>query len=366
MPGIKIQIHKFHVEIFKLAFMKYACLLLAAVLLLSCNQQQEKPSEKATLNVADYFAPKDSGVQYAGIKMIPVQTPVGTFNVWTKSIGNNPRIKVLLLHGGPAMTHEYLECFESFFPREGFEMIEYDQLGSYYSDQPTDSSLWTTDRFVEEVEQVRKALGLTKDNFYLLGNSWGGILGMEYALKYQDNLKGLIICNMMASAPDYGAYNLVLQKQMNKAVVDSINLLQAQGKTNDPRFMALLEGYYNEHLCRLDPDPDPLLRSFKHVNGVIYAMMQGPSEFGISGRLEKWDIKARLKEIKVPTLTVGAKFDTMDPEHMKWMSTQVQNGAYLYCPEGSHLAMWDDQQHFYPGIIKFIKDVDKGTFKKGE
>jgi proline iminopeptidase len=102
---------------------------------------------------------------------------------------------VLLLHGGPAMTHEYMECFESFFPREGFEMIEYDQLGSYYSDQPTDSSLWTTDRFVEEVEQVRKALGLSKDNFYLLGNSWGGILAMEYALKYQDNLKGLIICN---------------------------------------------------------------------------------------------------------------------------------------------------------------------------
>lgn len=346
--------------------MKYLCSLLAAVLLLSCNQQQEKQSEKATISVTDYFAPKDSGVQYAGIKMIPIQTPVGTFNVWTKSIGNNPRIKVLLLHGGPAMTHEYMECFESFFPREGFEMIEYDQLGSYYSDQPTDSSLWTTERFVEEVEQVRKALGLNKDNFYLLGNSWGGILGMEYALKYQDNLKGLIICNMMASAPDYGAYNLVLQKQMNKTVVDSINLLQQQGKTNDPRFMALLEGYYNEHLCRLDPDPDPLVRSFKHVNGVIYTMMQGPSEFGISGRLVNWDIKARLKEIKVPTLTVGAKFDTMDPEHMKWMSTQVQQGRYLYCPEGSHLAMWDDQKHFYPGVIQFIKDVDEGTFKKAE
>ncbi|CAN5655973.1 proline iminopeptidase-family hydrolase [soil metagenome] len=346
--------------------MKYLCLLLATVLLLSCNQRPEKQNEKTALSVADYFAPEDSGVQYAGIKMIPVQTPVGTFKVWTKSIGNNPRIKVLLLHGGPAMTHEYLECFESFFPREGFEMIEYDQLGSYYSDQPTDSSLWTTERFVEEVEQVRKALGLTKDNFYLLGNSWGGILGMEYALKYQENLKGLVICNMMASAPDYGAYNLVLQKQMKKSVVDSINLLQAQGKTGDPKFMTLLEGYYNEHLCRLDPDPDPLLRSFRHVNGVIYTMMQGPSEFGISGRLEKWDIKARLKEIKVPTLTVGTKFDTMDPEHMKWMSTQVQQGRYLYCPEGSHLAMWDDQKHFYPGIIQFIKDVDEGTFKKGE
>ena len=116
--------------------------------------------------------------------MVPVKTEKGTFKVWTKKIGNNPRIKVLLLHGGPALTHEYMECFEGFFPKEGFELIEYDQLGSYYSDQPTDSSLWTLDRFTDEVEQVRVALGLNKDNFYLLGNSWGGILGMEYALKY--------------------------------------------------------------------------------------------------------------------------------------------------------------------------------------
>jgi proline iminopeptidase len=342
--------------------MKYLLVVLTVAIIASCNQPAEQSKR---ITVQDYFAPQDSGVQTAGIKMIPIETPVGKFNVWTKSIGNNPRIKVLLLHGGPAMTHEYMECFESFFPREGFEMIEYDQLGSYYSDQPTDSSLWTTDRFVEEVEQVRKALGLSKDNFYLLGNSWGGILAMEYALKYQDNLKGLIICNMMASATDYGAYNLVLQKQMNKSVVDSINLMQQQGKTDDPRFMALLEGYYNEHLCRIVPNPDPVQRAFKHANMTIYTMMQGPSEFGISGRLANWDIKDRLKEIKVPTLTVGAKFDTMDPDHMKWMSTQVQNGAYLYCPQGSHLAMWDDQKDFYPGVIRFIKEVDGGTFKKG-
>ncbi len=144
--------------------------LFALMYLCSCKQQNS-----TNVSVAQYFAPVDSGVQYAGIKMVNIQTPVGKFRVWTKRIGNNPRIKVLLLHGGPAMTHEYLECFESFFPKEGFEMIEYDQLGSYYSDQPRDSSLWTTPRFVEEVEQVRQALKLDNSNFYLLGNSWGGI-----------------------------------------------------------------------------------------------------------------------------------------------------------------------------------------------
>ncbi len=341
-------------------------LLLTTLLMSRCSQPAATENKLPTVDA--YFNYGDSGVQTAGIKMIPIETPVGKFNVWTKRIGNNPRIKVLLLHGGPAMTHEYMECFESFFPKVGFEMYEYDQLGSYYSDQPKDSSLWTTDRFAEEVEQVRKALGLNKDNFFLLGNSWGGILAMEYALKYQDNLKGLIICNMMASCPDYGKYNEeVLQKQMDKKIVDSILMLQNTGQVNNPRYTALLEKYYyNEHVCRIVPNPDPVQRSFKHANMVVYTMMQGPSEFGIGGRLAKWDVKNRLKEIKVPVLTVGAMHDTMDPEHMKWMSTQVQQGRSLICPNGSHLAMWDDQEHFYPGIIQFIKDVDGGHFKKGE
>jgi proline iminopeptidase len=303
----------------------------------------------------------DTSLQVAGIRMIPVQTPVGKFNVWTKRFGNNKNIKVLLLHGGPAMTHEYMECFESFFPQAGIEFYEYDQLGSYYSDQPADSSLWTTARFVEEVEQVRSALGLHQDNFYLLGNSWGGILAIEYALKYQQNLKGLIICNMMASCPDYGEYaQEVLAKQMNPVVLDSIRMLEAKKDFQNPRYMALLlPHFYKQHLCRLDEWPDPVNRSFKHINNTIYSLMQGPSEFGIGGRLAAWDRKKDLHQIAVPTLTVGARFDTMDPEHMKWMSSQVKNGEYLYCPKGSHLAMWDDQQVFMKGVIDFIKGVDR-------
>lgn len=338
------------------------CLFLLAIVTAVVSCTSTTPSEQG-MTVKAYFAPKDSGVQTAGIKMIPIKTPVGDFKVWTKSIGNNPRIKVLLLHGGPAMTHEYMECFESFFPAEGFEIIEYDQLGSYYSDQPTDSSLWTTERFVEEVEQVRMALGLTKDNFYLLGNSWGGILAMEYALKYQANLKGLIICNMMASIPDYEKYNGVLRGQMRKSLVDSLQSFEAKGLYKDPVYQELVfNEYYTQHLCRLPEWPDPVMRAFKHLNESVYVLMQGPSEFKTGGRLITWDRKNDLKNISVPTLTVGAKYDTMDPDHMKWMSEQVPNGRYLYCPEGSHLAMWDDQQHFYPGVIQFIKDVDAGTF----
>lgn len=338
--------------------MRIILFIAVSVIFFSCKEKNKLPT------VAEYFNYGDTGVQSAGIKMIPIQTPVGEFKVWTKRFGNNPRIKILLLHGGPAMTHEYMECFESFFPKEGFEFYEYDQLGSYYSDQPKDSSLWTTARFVEEVEQVRKAIHADSSNFYLLGHSWGGILAMEYALKYQANLKGLIVANMMASVPEYGKYaNDVLAKGMDADVLKEIRAIEAKGDYASPRYMELLlPNFYQKHLCRLQEWPDGLNRSMKHVNGEIYVMMQGPSEFGVAGRLLNWDVKNRLKELKVPTLMIGAKFDTMDPKAMEEQSKLVQKGRYLYCPNGSHLAMWDDQQVFMKGVISFIHDVDTGAF----
>ena len=331
-------------------------------IIFSCKlPQHDEAASGGDMKVSEYFNYGDSAVQTAGISMIPITTPVGNFKVWTKRFGNNPRIKVLLLHGGPAFTHEYMECFESFFPKEGFEFYEYDQLGSYYSDQPKDSSLWTIEHFVDEVEQVRKAIGATKENFYVLGNSWGGMLAMEYALKYQDNIKGLVVGNMMASIPDYEKYNAALRDQMRKSLVDSLQNYEAKGMYKDSTYQSLVfNEYYLQHLCRLPEWPDPLQRAFKHFNEEIYVMMQGPSEFKTGGRLIHWNIKDRLKEIKVPTLMIGAKFDTMDPKAMEDQSKAVQHGHYLYCPNGSHLCMWDDQKVFMNGVIQFIKDVDAG------
>ena len=336
-------------------------IFMTLILLASCDMKVNvDDGSEQKITVDKYFNYGDTGVLAAGIHMIPVTTPVGNFKVWTKRIGNNHRIKILLLHGGPAMTHEYMECFESFFPKEGFEFYEYDQLGSYYSDQPTDSSLWTIPRFVEEVEQVRKAIGADQKNFYVLGNSWGGILAMEYALKYQSHMKGLIVSNMVASAPEYGKYaDEVLAPQMKPEVLTEIRDMEKRKDFDNPRYMELLlPNFYHEHLCRLQEWPEPFNRTMKHINTMIYTIMQGPSEFGISGRLAQWDIKAQLKNITVPTLMIGARHDTMDPKAMEEQSRMVKNGSYLYCPNGSHLAMWDDQKVYMDGVIKWIKKID--------
>ncbi|HWP42260.1 MAG TPA: proline iminopeptidase-family hydrolase [Blastocatellia bacterium] len=299
-----------------------------------------------------------------GVKMIPVDTAKGIFRVWTKRVGNNPAARMLLLHGGPGMTHEYFEAFDSYFPAARIEYYYYDQLGSAYSDQPDDAELWDLPRFVEEVEQVRQALGLTRDNFYLLGHSWGGILAMEYALKYQQNLKGLVISNMMASVPAYNEYaREALMPGLDQSVLAEIKRMEAAGEYEDPRYMDLLiPHHYVKHVLRMPFDewPEPVLRSFKRLNQAIYVLMQGPSELGASGKLVEWDRTADLDKIAVPALIIGAQYDTMDPAHMEMMSRRVQRGRYLYCPNGSHLSMYDDQKVYFDGLIQFVRDVEAG------
>lgn len=339
--------------------------LIGMLLIMSCTGKQ---SENKIIEKSDYFDYSNSDDQITGgINMIPIQTPKGTFNVYTKRMGNNPKMRVLLLHGGPGGTHEEFGNFDGYLPNEEIEYIYYDQLDSYYSDKPNDSTLWTIEHFVEEVEQVRKALKLNKDNFYLLGQSWGGILAMEYALKYQDNLKGLIVSNMVASVPEYNKYaQNVLGPQLPEDVLKEIKEIEANKDYANPRYEELLmEHFYTEHILRepLDNWPKSVHLLFEHLNPNVYVFMQGPSEFGITDEasLKDWDISDRLKDIEVPTLMLGAKHDTMDPKYMEWMAKEVQNGRSI-TTNGSHLSQFDDPDNYFSALVKFIKDVDLKEF----
>jgi proline iminopeptidase len=330
-------------------------LIIIAAFFAACKSDN---SSQVAPNLAEYLAPDTTKVQVGGAQKIEISTPKGNFSVWTKRIGQNPKVKVLLLNGGPGMSHEYFECMENFLPAAGIEFIYYDQLGTGFSDNPNDVALWDLPRYVEEVEQVRKALQLDASNFVVLGHSWGGILAMEYALKYQANLKGLVISNMMASCIDYGKYAEVLAKQIPADALAEIRALEAKQDFANPRYMELLTPhYYNQHICRI-PWPEPMNRAFGRLNSSLYVTMQGPSEFGISGKLTTWDRKKDLPKLAIPTLTIGGKYDTMDPKHMQWMSTQVQNGTYLFCPNGSHMSMYDDQLVYMKGLVAFLKKLE--------
>ena len=124
----------------------------------------------------------------------------------------------------------------------------------------------------------------------------------------------------------------------------------------------LVPHHYEHHILRMPAEewPDPVNRAFAHLNYPIYLAMQGPSELGARGLLLEWDRTADLKDITVPTLVIGAEYDTMDPAHMEWMAGELPNGRYLYCPAGSHMAMYDDQETYFPRVIDFLKEVDAG------
>jgi proline iminopeptidase len=297
----------------------------------------------------------------AGVRRIPIDTPKGHFEVWTRRVGDNPKARLLFLHGGPGATHEYFEGADEHLAPEGIEYIYYDQLGSFHSDNPADLDLWALDRFVDELEQVRQALELDRDSFFLLGHSWGGILATEYALRYQQHLKGLVISNMMASCPAYNAYAQdVIKPSMNQAALAEIEALEAAGDHENPRFMELLlEHHYVHRVFRRPPEqwPDAVNRAFR-INQQLYVSMQGPSELGLSGSLSGWDRSADLHRITVPTLVIGAAHDTMDPAHMAWMANQLPDGRYLHCPDGSHMAMWDDEEVYWDGLLQFIRSVE--------
>lgn len=292
-----------------------------------------------------------------GTRMISVTTPAGEFRVWTKRIGNNPAVKLLLLHGGPGFGHDYLEAFDSFLPGAGVEYYYYDQLGSGRSDRPDEPELWDIPRFVDEVEQVRQALGLGPDDFFLYGQSWGGVLAVEYALAHQQHLKGLVISNMMMSIPAYNAYaQSTLMPEMDQDALAEIQEREAAGQTDDPRYDELLMPHYERHVLRMPGEqwPEPVLRAFADVNKNVYVPMQGPSELGASGKLMDWDRTADLRKIDVPTLVIGAEHDTMEPAHMREVADALPQGQYLHCPDGSHLSMYDDQQVYMRGLTDWL------------
>jgi len=231
--------------------MKVLIYSFCVILILSCGSKAQNKKEDL-LSKGSLHATRNDQVE-DGVRMITLNTPSGAFKVYTRKNGNNPYKKVLLLHGGPGATHEYLTIFDSYFPDANIEYYYYDQLGSANSDQPNDTSLWQIDRFVDEVEQVRLALGLNNENFYLYGQSWGGILAIEYAIKYQSNLKGLIISNMMSSCPEYTKYvNEFLGPQLPEEVLSEIKDFESNEDFENPRyFNLLLKHYYTSHFVHL-------------------------------------------------------------------------------------------------------------------
>ncbi len=276
--------------------------------------------------------------------------------VYTRKIGNGDHV-ILLLHGGPGGCHECFEDMENHIDLEKYSLIFYDQLGSYYSDDITDKSLLTLERYVDEIDQVRQAWDL--DQITLLGHSWGGMLCIEYALKYQEqgHLKAIVISNMTASNDSYEKSVMAIRnKLLSNEEADYMIEVETNENYSDERYKELVYGkLYPECICRLEQWPG--FFADEKMARIVYEEFQGDNEFVVKGSIKNWDRWGDLENISVPSIVIGAVHDTMSTEDKEKMAELIPNSDLLICPNGSHFAFLDDPVNYFKGLETFLSKI---------
>ncbi len=286
-----------------------------------------------------------------------IEVPGG--KVWYRSVGEprDDRAPLLCLHGGPGFTHYYLEPLEALADRR--QVIFYDQLGCGRSERPDDLSLWTVDRFVEELATVRATLQL--DRLHLFGSSWGGMLAMQYVLDRQPELASLTLCGSPASMIRWVSDCDELLAEQTEQTRQVIRQHEADGFTACPEYQAAILGFYRKHVCRLSPWPPGFERSFAEAGYQVYNTMNGPSEFTVTGTLKTWDIMDRLGEIRIPTLLVGGRYDECTPGHLADMHQRIPGSQLHVIEDASHLCFAEQPSEFNALVNNFFDGTDRGT-----
>jgi proline-specific peptidase len=274
--------------------------------------------------------------------------------VWYRRLGKGGT-PVLILHGGPGARHDYLEPLEALATDR--PVIVYDQLGCGKSDQPDDRSLWQIDRFVAEVDTVRRTLGLKQ--IHLLGHSWGGWLAIEYMLSRPQGIVGLILASTSASISQFVTEAMRLKTGLPLETQQTLRRYEASGDYRHPDYEAAVLEFYRRHLCRLDPWPEPLLRSIENLNGnVVYETMNGPNEFIVIGNLKNWDRSKRLGEVSVPTLITVGRHDELTPACAETLHRGIPHSRIAVFEKSAHLAHMEEPDKYRQVVAEFMAELD--------
>lgn len=285
------------------------------------------------------------------------------YRTWYQIVGDHDdvgKMPLLLLHGGPGATHDYLEPLAA-IADTGRRVIFYDQLGCGNSDQPHNPALWTVDLFVREVGAVRAALGL--EHVHILGQSWGGMLGMEYALTQPTGLASLIVADSPASMHQWAVEATRLRTELPPDVQDTLLHHEAEGTTSDPAYLAATQVYYDRHVCRVVPNPEYVTRAFAKIaqNPEVYHTMNGPSEFHVIGTLKDWDITARLGEIGVPTLLLSGRYDEATPAIVQTIHERIPGAEWVIFEASSHMPHVEETEEYLRVLDRFLTRVEHGS-----
>ncbi len=262
---------------------------------------------------------------------------------------------LLIVHGGPGVPCSYVYAAHEHYAAEGFDVVSWDQLGCGSSDRPDDPSLWVVERFVQEVDAVREQLGW--DKFLLLGNSWGGILGIEYCLAHLDHVRAFVIGNSAASMPRLIRGFDRCKQALGSETARMMALREAEGTVEHPEYLAARTLLMYRHMLRMDQWPAPVLEAMRPeaVGTGPFTAMFGPHFFNCSGNLRDWDRMADLPRITVPTLVTTSEWDYLLPEYARLMWEHLPQSEIVIFRNSGHMPFWDAVDRYHPAVLGFLR-----------
>lgn len=278
--------------------------------------------------------------------------------VWYNLLGegNKEKTPLIVLHGGPGNTHDPLQAALHVLADER-PVIFYDQLGSGNSDRPTDDSLWKTERFVEELMDIRKALEL--DEVHILGHSWGTMLAAAYLIDRKPaGVKSVIFSSPCLSAERWKQDADHFLAQLPEDVQQTIARNEEQGTTDSKEYQDAMKEYYSRHVCRIDPLPAVMVESRPKGNKDIYMKMWGPSEFCPTGSLKTFDYTTQLHEINLPSFFVCGRYDEAAPESTQYYQSLVPDSEFHVFENSSHVSYLEEPEAYIETVRAFLRKVD--------
>ncbi len=276
------------------------------------------------------------------------------FKLFYRSYGRPTNGTVLCLHGGPGATHDYLLSLED-LAQFGYRVVLIDQLGCGKSERPRGTDLYTIAHNVEEVEGVRMALRLGK--VHLMGSSYGGALAIATALKYQRNLRSLIVTGGLASVPLTVREMRRLLNRLPSKTRATIARYEAIEDYQNPKYLAAVDVFYRRYVCRLPVWPREVTYSFEHISRPVYFTMNGPNEFTIIGTIKDWDVTDQLPTIRIPTLVTVGRYDEVTPRVAESIHRGIQGSKLVRFEKSAHLAMWEERSRYIEVLRDFLDGV---------
>jgi len=299
--------------------------------------------------------------------MIPAATlegliPFREYTTWFRVTGDlsSPKTPLVVAHGGPGCTHDYVVSIAE-IANSGRPVIHYDQLGSGRSTHLRDKGgdFWTVGLFLEELDNLLEYFGIA-DRYFLLGQSWGGMLGAEHAIRQPVGLKALVISNSPASMELWLSEANRLRSELPREIEEVLDFHEAQGTLQDPDYLAAADYFYAQHVCRVVPNPPEVERTNQYMkeDSTVYNVMYGPNEFHVIGTMKEWSVVDQIHRIIAPTLLVSGRFDEATPAVVQPFMDKIPDVRWVIFEESSHMPFVEEPEAFFSVVQAFLDEHD--------